>query len=70
MVVNGNLMQKTPLILGSTGLVGSSLLNKLLHHPSYSTVITVVRKPQQINHPKLVEIVTDFNSEIDFSSLE
>jgi nucleoside-diphosphate-sugar epimerase len=60
-------MQKTALILGSTGLVGSSLLEKVLNHPSYSTVITVVRKPQHINHPKLNEIITDFNSDIDLS---
>ena len=61
---------KTALILGSTGLIGSLLLDKLLNHSSYSKVITIVRKPQQFNHPKLVEIITDFNSEIKLNEIE
>ncbi|MFV0208402.1 NAD(P)H-binding protein [Empedobacter falsenii] len=63
-------MNKTALILGSTGLIGSLLLEKLLNDPNYSKVITIVRKPQQINHPKLVEIVTDFNSQINLDDIE
>ena len=63
-------MNKTALILGSTGLIGSLLLDKLLKHSNYSKVIMVVRKPQQINHPKLVEIVTDFNSQINLDDIE
>lgn len=63
-------MNKTALILGSTGLIGSLLLDKFLKHSDYSKVITVVRKPQQINHPKLVEIVTDFNSQINLDDIE
>ncbi|WP_413534003.1 NAD-dependent epimerase/dehydratase family protein [Empedobacter brevis] len=54
---------KTALILGSTGLIGSLLLEKLLNHPEYSTIVSVVRKPQNMNHPKVVEVITDFNSE-------
>ena len=61
---------KTALILGSTGLIGSLLLDKLLNHSSYSKVITIVRKPQQFNHPKLVEIITDFNSEVNLDEIE
>lgn len=61
---------KTALILGSTGLIGSLLLDKLLNHSSYSKVITIVRKPQQFNHPKLVEIITDFNSEVNLVEIE
>ncbi|WP_312923118.1 NAD-dependent epimerase/dehydratase family protein [Empedobacter brevis] len=62
-------MDKTALVLGSTGLIGSLLLEKLLNHPAYSKIITVVRKPQQINHPKLIEIVTDFDSEIQIDEI-
>lgn len=61
---------KTALILGSTGLIGSLLFDKLLNHSSYSKVITIVRKPQQFNHPKLVEIITDFNSEVNLDEIE
>lgn len=63
-------MNKTALILGSTGLIGSLLLEKLLNDPNYSKVITIVRKPQQLNHPKIMEIVTDFNSEINLDDVE
>ncbi|MDM1523562.1 NAD(P)H-binding protein [Empedobacter sp. 225-1] len=63
-------MNKTALILGSTGLIGSLLLEKLLNDPNYSKVITIVRKPQQLNHPKIMEIVTDFNSEINLDHIE
>lgn len=60
---------KTALILGSTGLVGSVILNELLNDSSYTKVITLVRKPQPIQHSKLIEIVTDFNSVPDFSQI-
>ncbi|MBY0067918.1 MULTISPECIES: NAD-dependent epimerase/dehydratase family protein [Empedobacter] len=63
-------MNKTALVLGSSGLIGSLLLEKLFNHPDYSTIITIVRKPQQINHPKLIEIVTDFNSDINLDDIE
>lgn len=64
------MMGKSALVLGSSGLIGSLLLEKLFNHPDYSTIITIVRKPQQINHPKLIEIVTDFNSDINLDDIE
>lgn len=63
-------MSKTALVLGSSGLIGSLLLEKLFNHPDYSTIVTIVRKPQQINHPKLIEIVTDFNLEINLDEIQ
>ena len=63
-------MNKTALVLGSSGLIGSLLLEKLFNHPDYATIVAIVRKPQQINHPKLIEIVTDFNSEINLDEIE
>ena len=63
-------MSKTALVLGSSGLIGSLLLEKLFNHPDYATIVAIVRKPQQINHPKLIEIVTDFNSEINLDEIE
>ncbi|WP_313254876.1 NAD-dependent epimerase/dehydratase family protein [Empedobacter sp.] len=64
------MMGKTALVLGSSGLIGSLLLEKLFNHPDYATIITIIRKPQQINHPKLIEIVTDFNSEINLDEIQ
>ena len=68
MVVNGIIMEKTVLLLGSTGLIGSMILNQLLGDTSYSKIIVLVRKKQKFQHPKIVEIITDFKSVIDLSS--
>lgn len=61
-------MEKTVLLLGSTGLIGSIVLERLLNDSVYSKVIILVRKPQGIQHSKIVEIITDFKSPIDLSS--
>ncbi len=51
----------TALIAGSTGLVGSYLLQLLLENENYSTVKALVRKPLEISHPRLQQIVYDFD---------
>ncbi len=53
-------MEKTALIFGSSGLVGSSLLQLLLNAPDYKRVISFVRQVQEVAHPKLEQIVFDF----------
>jgi uncharacterized protein YbjT (DUF2867 family) len=52
----------TALILGSTGLTGSYVLQKTLADDYFTEVIILVRKPLDIKHPKLKELVTDFKS--------
>lgn len=52
----------TALVLGSTGLVGQQLLDILLQDDDYSEVVTFVRKPTGVKHPKLVEMTIDFDS--------
>jgi len=51
---------KTALIAGATGLVGGFLLKRLLDAPAYDRVVAVTRRSLGISHPKLTEIVTDF----------
>lgn len=53
---------KTALVVGATGLVGNLLTNKLLQNNNYSIVKVLVRKPIAINHPKLEQIVVDFDN--------
>ena len=60
---------KTALIIGSTGLVGSALLNELLAHPAYSKVISFTRKPSGNTHPKLHEHCIDFNNIASYKDL-
>lgn len=72
-------MPATAIILGSTGLVGSSLLRLLLNDEHYTRVKIFTRKPVAIEHEKLEKIVTDFadiaslkqevNTEVIFSCL-
>ncbi|MCM0760050.1 NAD(P)H-binding protein [Sporomusa sphaeroides DSM 2875] len=57
----GIVKAKTALIAGSTGLVGSELLQILLAEKQYATVYAIVRRPLAVKHPKLIEIVCDFD---------
>jgi uncharacterized protein YbjT (DUF2867 family) len=54
-------MKKTALLAGATGLVGSALLPLLLASDRYAKVIVVGRHPAPIEHPKLVQVVTEFD---------
>jgi len=60
-------MHKSALILGSSGLVGGEVLQRLLQDDAYHNVIVINRKPTSIRHPKLMEYITDFK---DFTFLE
>lgn len=52
---------KTALIAGSTGLIGSQLLQRLLNDDYYASVKAISRKPLEITHPRLENIVLDFD---------
>lgn len=53
---------KTALVFGSSGLVGSHLVNKLLNSSDYGRVIAVARRPLSISDPKLRTVICDYNS--------
>jgi len=55
-------MNKTALIAGASGLTGGYLLTQLLDAPEYSSVIAYVRKSSGLTHPKLKEIVVDWET--------
>lgn len=52
---------KTALVAGSTGLIGSQLLDLLLHDSRYEKVIAISRKPLSIQHDKLVNVVCELS---------
>lgn len=54
-------MQKTAIIIGSTGLTGSYLLDILLKSDMYNKVVSFVRKGTGITHEKLQEYIVDFD---------
>ena len=54
-------MQKTALIAGASGLIGSHLLPLLLASGRYEKVIAVGRRPVPVVHPKLEQRILDFD---------
>ena len=48
-------------MVGATGLIGGELLKLLLDDPYYQTVRILVRRPFEIQHPKLEKKLVDFN---------
>ena len=60
---------KTGLIIGSSGLIGSELLNLLLESPNYAKVITFVKRDTGIKHPKLTQHVINFDKPESYKEL-
>lgn len=54
-------MSKTALIAGSTGLIGSQLLQMLLDSDRYSQVVALTRQDLPLQHPKLTQLKIDFS---------
>jgi uncharacterized protein YbjT (DUF2867 family) len=52
---------KTALIAGCTGLIGKQLLQLLLQDQYYEKIKAITRKPLDIQHPKLENLVMDFD---------
>ncbi|WP_316746979.1 oxidoreductase [Pedobacter gandavensis] len=61
-------MKKKAILLGASGLIGSGLLTQLLDSPQYSAVLIVVRKQLDLAHPKLQQLVVDFEKLNDYRS--
>lgn len=60
---------KTALIIGSTGLIGSHLLKLLLDSTDYEKVVTFVRRPTEVKHPKLTQHIIDFDKPETYKDL-
>ncbi len=53
---------KKAIIFGASGFIGGYLLSNLLQNDTYSEVTIVVRKPLNIQHPKLKMVLADYHS--------
>jgi uncharacterized protein YbjT (DUF2867 family) len=60
---------KTALIIGSTGLIGSKLLDNLLESPAYDKVITFVKRDTGKTHTKLTQHIIDFDKPESYQNL-
>lgn len=55
-------MNKTAIVIGATGLVGSHVLRQLLENDRYVTVKVFHRRSTNVNHPRLEEHIVDFSN--------
>lgn len=62
-------MKRTAIILGASGLTGGHCLEYLLEAPNYETVIALVRRPLEKTHPKLKEILINFDRISDYKDV-
>jgi uncharacterized protein YbjT (DUF2867 family) len=53
---------KTALIAGYSGLIGRQLLSLLLEDHNYQQVVAIGRRILDIQHPKLTQLIVDFNN--------
>ena len=61
-------MKIKAIITGSTGMVGEGVLHECLLHSDVESILAINRRPCNVQHPKLKEIIhADFS---DFSGLE
>jgi uncharacterized protein YbjT (DUF2867 family) len=49
------------LVIGATGATGKDLVQVLLNDNHYTSVVLFVRRASGVTHPKLSEIITDFD---------
>jgi uncharacterized protein YbjT (DUF2867 family) len=55
-------MKKKAIILGASGAIGNSLLFLLLENKDFTEVLVPVRKELRIEHPKLKQLLVDFDN--------
>lgn len=55
------------IIADASGLTGSKLLDILLNNPDYSEILVLVRRELPVNHPKLRQLVVNFDKPESFS---
>jgi len=59
---------QTAVVLGATGLIGSHLLEQLLNDDAFTKVRVLVRRPLELQHPKLEVYITDFSNYADYQT--
>jgi hypothetical protein len=50
-------MKISAILTGATGMVGEGVLLECLNHPDVERALVINRKPGQVSHPKLLEII-------------
>lgn len=61
-------MAHKAVVAGASGLIGYALLIQILNHPDYNEVLALVRKPLNIQHKKITQLVVDFERLEDYQN--
>ncbi len=61
-------MSKKAILIGATGLIGHHLLTKVLANENYNEVLVISRKTLNISHPKLKEVIINFDELANYAS--
>ncbi len=61
-------MKIKAIITGTTGMVGEGVLHECLKHPEVESVLVINRKPCEVKHQKLIEII--HNDFFDLSPID
>ena len=62
-------MKKTAIIIGATGLVGSSLVKELVDHRDYEEIRILHRRTTGVKHDKIDEHIIDFDTPSTYQEL-
>ena len=60
---------KKAVVIGGTGMVGTQLIKQLIEDKNYSEIVSLVRRPSGVSHPKLSEKVIDFDQPENWKDL-
>ena len=61
-------MKIKAIVFGATGMVGEGVLHQCLHHPDVESVLVISRRPCEVNHPKLKELI--HNDFFNYAAIE
>ena len=53
--------EQTAVIIGASGLIGNHLVEQMLHDEYFTTVRVLARRGLAFNHPKLQQVIVDFD---------
>ena len=55
-------MTQKAIVIGASGLIGSNVVTLLLEHTDFEEVLLIVRKPMDISHSKIKQLIVDFDN--------
>ena len=59
--------EQTAVVIGASGLIGSHVVDQLLHDEYFSAIRVLVRRGLALNHPKLQQVIIDFDDEDNYA---